>query len=402
LSRVLLAWEIGAGYGHVQKFRPLAQALQAKGMQPVAVVRDLAAASEVLSPYDVPVLQAPMLGFDPKILKGRDVNNYADILLIQGYGNTKFLSGVIDGWCSLIELIKPELIVADFAPSATLAATITGVNKLFYGVPYVTPSKSSPHPSLRPWLNVPKSQLKASEKRVVNTINVVLRRKGTPAIQGLSELFDTNEIYHCGLPEFDPYGPRDGCIYTGPLGGFENAATPQWAKGEGKKILAYLHADHPQLSNLIKICRINDLRLLIYVPGYSGKDHLNVVDDSVRFSSGPIDFQRGLTQANLVISGGAATLTHALLNGRPILAFPMQLEQRLFAYHAKQLGVGEAVSPWSKPDMLEGLLLAALNSTRLLNNAQAFSESHQLPDQETAIGQIAMACERLVQQGAST
>ncbi len=234
---------------------------------------------------------------------------------------------------------------------------------------------------------------------MTHTINEVLLNKGIPQIPSLAALYEGKDTYHCGLPEFDPYGPREGCIYIGPVGGFKEAAKPVWADREGKKLLAYLPAKHPQLNNLIKVCRAHKLKLLIYAPGYIGQSHVRAVDVTVKISPNPIDFAQALKEVDLVISAGTTTLSQALIQGRPVLAFPTQLEQRWFAYQAKKMGVGDSVSPRTAPPTLEKQLLAALTNTDLAKNARTYANKQQYPDQKTTVIQIAEACERLFHAG---
>lgn len=47
MSRILFAWELGGGYGHLGPFRPIAEALLAQGHELTLAVRDVERAHAV-------------------------------------------------------------------------------------------------------------------------------------------------------------------------------------------------------------------------------------------------------------------------------------------------------------------------------------------------------------------
>ncbi len=63
MARILMAWELGAGYGHLAPLLTLARPLKAAGHEVSFVVRDVVAAEAVLAgsgiPYPAPANFAP-------------------------------------------------------------------------------------------------------------------------------------------------------------------------------------------------------------------------------------------------------------------------------------------------------------------------------------------------------
>ena len=60
MSRIIYAWELGAGYGHLAAFLPLAKALRAAGHEVIFVVKELTHAETLLGQQGFAYLQAPL------------------------------------------------------------------------------------------------------------------------------------------------------------------------------------------------------------------------------------------------------------------------------------------------------------------------------------------------------
>ncbi len=60
MARILVAWELGAGYGHLYAFPRLAHALRERGHEVLFALRDLARAERVLGNGEFVLLQAPI------------------------------------------------------------------------------------------------------------------------------------------------------------------------------------------------------------------------------------------------------------------------------------------------------------------------------------------------------
>src|SRR5207247_7586835 len=71
--------------------------------------------------------------------------------------------------------LRDALPIFDHAPTAMLAARGLGIRSALLGPGFASPPRTSPMPSIRPWLETPEAQLAEREKRVVSTINGVAR-----------------------------------------------------------------------------------------------------------------------------------------------------------------------------------------------------------------------------------
>ena len=79
-GRVLLAWELGDGHGHISRLLPLARRLKAAGAECVFAVRDLTNAQTLLDTSGFRFVQAPYAS-PRSIYSGRlQIGTFGDIL----------------------------------------------------------------------------------------------------------------------------------------------------------------------------------------------------------------------------------------------------------------------------------------------------------------------------------
>jgi hypothetical protein len=119
MGTVLFAWELGGGLGHVGPMRVLAEELSRFGHRVVFAVRDVSSSRMVLG-QSWPILQAPM-GASTRSLGMKGAGTYADIMAVRGFASAEELEHLVRSWSDLIELVKPNLVVADHSPTALLA-----------------------------------------------------------------------------------------------------------------------------------------------------------------------------------------------------------------------------------------------------------------------------------------
>ena len=119
MARVLLCWELGGNFGHLARLLALAVALRERGHEPVFAVRDLSDTETVFGALRFTLLQAPVWNAH---VQGLPVSvGYAETLLQFGYYDADSLTGIVRGWRSLLDLLRPDLVVFDHAPTALLA-----------------------------------------------------------------------------------------------------------------------------------------------------------------------------------------------------------------------------------------------------------------------------------------
>ena len=96
MSHIVYAWELGAGYGHLAAFLPLAKALRAAGHEVTCVIKELTHAETLLGQEGFAFLQAPLWLLQLERLT--HPINYAEILFKVGYLSQPGVTGLVKAW----------------------------------------------------------------------------------------------------------------------------------------------------------------------------------------------------------------------------------------------------------------------------------------------------------------
>src|SRR3954466_6845952 len=114
MRRILLAWELGAGTGHISSLARIGARLMARGFHCSAAVKDVGAAAP-LAKIGIDVLQAPLWKAP------RSSATLGDGLGDAGLADPQRLRAMLAAWQRIIEQTAPDLVIADYAPGVGLA-----------------------------------------------------------------------------------------------------------------------------------------------------------------------------------------------------------------------------------------------------------------------------------------
>jgi hypothetical protein len=109
----------------------------------------------------------------------------------------------------------PAGLVADYAPTALLAARAAGLRRVTLGSGFSAFPAGEPMPSLRPHVAIERADLARRDTRLVTSVAQALDRAAprAPAPQRAAELFAADAHLVCTWPPFDPFGSREGVEY---------------------------------------------------------------------------------------------------------------------------------------------------------------------------------------------
>ena len=102
MRSILLAWELGSGYGHVFSLGRIAARLLARGFRCVAAVKDIGAAAP-LAAAGIEVFQAPLWR------TGGSSATLGDLLGDAGLADLEVLRALLDGWRRIIDQLGRHL-----------------------------------------------------------------------------------------------------------------------------------------------------------------------------------------------------------------------------------------------------------------------------------------------------
>jgi len=337
MAHFLLAWELGGDPAHAGRLRLVAQALLARGHKVSLAVRDLALARRLITGLDVPVLQAPVWLHTA----AHHAASLAETLLACGYRDAQGLDSLLLGWRSLLLLQKPDVVVADFAPTAILAARTLDIPSVALGGSFAIPPAGQPLPNFRPWEAIDPQRLALAEQHLLKVLNTVLVHHGGVPYTEAGAVLQGQQALLCTWPELDHYArPPESATWFGPALVAAAGAAPQWPPGQGHKVFVYLRQEHPAHVAVLHALVMEGCRVLCYQPEVAAGAVPPVHATSLAWARGPVDLTAALAEARLcVCQGGEGIVAQAMLAAVPMLVLPTQLERYLLAVRLEALGL---------------------------------------------------------------
>ncbi len=374
MSRILLAWELGTGFGHLGPFLGLAPKLLERGHELHIAAREIAGAVRAVGDLPITVHQAPLCLNTYGGLQEPPLN-YAEILMRYGYLEPAMLKAMLTAWQALLRATAADILVADHAPTALLAARLHDLPRAVIGSAFNAPMPANPSPSMRSWITVPRERLVDSDQRVLRVINAVVpSHRRLPA---LLEVFDGVSRFLSGVPELDPHGARDPRDYLGLHTVSTGSAAPLWPEGDGPRVFFYLHADYRHAERAMQALAASRVRALVHVLGQSDTLRSRFASAGVNFAPDLLDMTRVVAECDFCIChGNVGTTLGMLAGGKPVLALPKQLENFLQGKAVERIGAGLVVHPDAEEPDIAGALAAMLKDTAFAGNARALADRY--------------------------
>ena len=397
MARLVYSWEFGANFGHIGAFLPLGRALRDRGHEVQWIVTQTGPASRLLRREGFVWLQAPHAS---EITLKNPPLSYADILLRFGYANADDLMGLVVAWRELYRLGAAQLVLADHAPTAVLAARTMGLPVMLFSNGFTVPPRLRPMPNMRPWQNFPEAQLLGLEDHALTSINKVLQQFGQPALSALHELFDVEEEALITYPELDHYANRGPARYWGSLPNAAIGIAPPWPAVQGKRIFAYLRPETPHADAALQVLNRLGQPAVIYFPGLPDGLKNRWQAAHMAFVTEPVDIERAAREADVAITySSLATTTAFLMAGKPLMLLPSHLEQFLLARRIVEMGAGRVLSAEQPANDLPQFMLDLLNNPGFAENARAFSDKYASFGQSNVIENLVRRVEEVSAMG---
>lgn len=338
MSRILFGWELGLNFGHLARLLPLAQRLKSDNHLVVVASREILPAARILTPAGIPYVQAPLL------LKGLPLNHrpasYADLVLSQGWKDQVLLGGLISAWLNLFRLFRPDRVVLDYSPTASLAARIAKIPTVLVGNGFELPPATNPLPPFPGFSWATEARAVESEKLAVGNANGVLARQRAAPLQGLCDLVTDQTRLLATFPELDHYGERSDVPYIGPLLGEPKAPRVDWPQGSGPRVFACVRPDTSHVEAILAALGSLEARVICVASGFTPKQLAPFSKLHICFCTGLVDLQ-WLADADLCLTYGAeGTMLRFLLMGVPQLISPWHVETYMAARRVAAAGLG--------------------------------------------------------------
>lgn len=389
MSRILFAWELGGGFGHLSRLEPIARVLRAAGHEVLFVSKDTQCAAKWLGPYGYRFLQAPVSAKAHKLT--RPPANYTEVLLAEGYSDPTALRGKVEGWVGIYQLYRPNIVVVDHSPTALLAARFLDICRVQVGNGFELPPLIRPFPSIRPWESIADSLLEHSEMTALDAINAVARMYRAKPLGQMTDLFDLNGFTLASFSELDHYGVRPGIDYAGTIYPSHHGHKVNWPSGSAPCIFAYLRPSVPGFNKLMTALKQSHARVICVVPGADKRLIDAFSMGNVRVFRDPVDLGILIGDMDLGISyGGIGTVTPLLLGGVPILLAPQSVEQYLICSRVESLGAGLILRDVRSEKAIQDTLARMLTESSFNTAAKSFAARYMGFHPGQAVEQAAM------------
>jgi UDP-N-acetylglucosamine:LPS N-acetylglucosamine transferase len=389
MKTILFGWELGANFGHVGPLRELAREFRRQGYRPVFALRDVVGTRALLATDEFPVLQAPIWP-RPGRLHGRPFasTSYGDILALHGFAQAEPLLAIVQAWDRLIDLVKPDLVVAEFSPTLCLAAFGT-LPTAAMGTGYTMP----PVHGVRFPQFLPDRPPLIGESVVLDAVQQVQAQRGRPVPRTLPALLDTPLRIVTSFAELDPYRSVRREPVLGPLEPLPGLQPPPWEP----RLFAYLGDDHPALETIVECLAELKAPAEVYLRGDVGVLRRVLSARGVVVHREPPPLQTVVTQAAVIMSqAGSATAHMALCAGRPQLLFPTHQESELTTQALESLGVGVRVPSNASKAEITASLDRVLSDPVLTAKAASVAETFAARAARDSLGVAIAACLKIL------
>lgn len=376
MARILFAWELGSGLGHLDRMLVSARALRARGHDLRFALRDLSRAHLRLGSEGLAFGQAPV--WLPTLGKPPRLNNFSAVLAAAGWLDPQGLAGLITGWQQLFDLHRPDLLICDHAPTALLASRGQPFATHMVGNSFEVPPAGEHFPALAFWNPDERAHCAASDALLLASTNQALALHGRDPLARLTGLMAHARQLIVSLPElahYDGYPP--GTAFLGPSYVGDSGLAPDWPAGDGARAFVYLAPTHQDFDAVMAALRHHGLRALVFARGLSADAASRLGWPGARFETQPLRVDATLAGADLVISHGSlGTVTAASLAGKPQLALPNHMEQLMVSRRLDLAGIGLATQPRSQGNDYIGLIGQLIAEPRFGAAARALAQRH--------------------------
>jgi UDP:flavonoid glycosyltransferase YjiC (YdhE family) len=351
VSRILLAWECGAGRGHIVTLKVMAETLGPHHHYEAALCR-MDHAAELASVCQR-VYPGAGLFFHPgprKAAGSPRTASWPDFLGDLGFAFPERLKLQFDWWIEVLRVRRIDLVIGDFAPVSLLAARALGIPAVTVGTGYSTPP---PGMERFPILLDRYKVLVHDEATLLGNVNAVLASVGSPPLKRFADIYGASVSMPRTIAQLDPYAGRRTQPLLPPL----NEALPRNIP-PGEEIFVYFSTQETQYAPLVDALCDLDLPLRAFLPGVDPAIAHRLAQSGVTVETGPVPIELIAARSRMLLNSGQhGTLCMGLGLGLPQLAFPQHLEHEYHGQRAADLGAVDLVPyrAWDRGQIIDAI-----------------------------------------------
>jgi UDP:flavonoid glycosyltransferase YjiC (YdhE family) len=396
-KRVLLAWELGAGRGHLLILGWIADALRQRGYEPLFALQRLDGIATINQAIgNAEVYQSPvwpgLLDRSAFQAPGKAVS-FGDVIGGLGLTSPVAVEGMVRAWERLIARVAPDVIVADFAPACLMAAR-GRVPTVAVGDGFTLPPVGLK--SFTP-LDDGGGERKFKEDDLLSVVNGSLQRAGLRPLDFLPEMFAADRSCASSFTELDPYRDNRNEPLAAPW-------VPEWDQSvpmAREEVFGYFSVEADvrgtALAALAHVAR-EGIPVRIYVPQLKADAISWLAQNRIQVEPAAIPFEEIQRRARLVVSlGSFGFVSCALAVGIPQIVIPLGIAKGSTGMAIERLGVGRWTQVGAnnpvEAALLGQVIIDAFNSEQFAQTAQRlapdFARRLQPSSAETIAGLVA-------------
>ncbi len=336
MKTILFAWERGGGLGHTATLARFANALKRHRVRPVFVLKQPDTAQ--LLDAGAEVLQAPPWPLDTASEPApRSTATLHDQLVSAGLADEDGMRTLLQAWDSILAATAPDLVVADYAPAASMMAR-GRIPLIVTGNGFTAPPgdmKRFPplHRVTAPRWN---------EDDTLRAVNRALRFLDRPALEYLPQIFAGDAQIVLTFPVLDPYDLQRSDSLAGPI----LDGVPLESRTDADSVFVYLSQGYlPRLPfDIVQTLLPLASDLVISAPDMTREQSDILAYKGARMSSKHLPLRETLAASRLVIHfGGGGLAAQAIAAGVPQLIFATHIEQLLNGLQIENAGLGKVI-----------------------------------------------------------
>ena len=373
MANILMAWELGGGFGHARRLASIANALSARGHHVTLATVD----AERIRLSGIGDAEFQVIPQWPGVRESKTQTvvaaTFGDLLAELIFRDEAEIVDRIAMWGSIFSTSKADLLLAEYAPGAVLAARsrlpIVNIGDSYY----LPPQELAHFPPLF------KTPARFSEAEAVERINTALAKSGLPRLSAFPDVGRAEATFVNNFPALDIYASTRSFAAIGPL-----AEMPQINMARPENLFGYFSQgtefNARIMNGLLSSGRVGK----VVIPGLRENPVRDPFAVGLKFTGQLADLGQAFEGAAVVVShGGAQTMAAALCAGVPQVVVAMDDEKRLLGRRIAEAGAGIS------------LLAGTLQSSDLAN---AINQVAQEAKFRRAAQSLAKQCHAVIEQ----
>lgn len=398
VRHILFACELGNGLRQADRIRPIARGLMRAGHRVTVAMPHEAPAASLIEHAGIPVVVGP--SWRAETPTGFLAANVSDILFQSGYATPEALGGLLTGWVELFRTTAPDLVVADFAPTAMLACRVARLRLAALGDGYSLPPLTTPLACMRPWADIPPAMLVQTDGRVLAAINATLPSLGGRPLARMADLFRAEATWLCTFAELDHYEGRQDAAYCGEVPPQSGGFAADWPAGSAERVLVMMDSRHRPFRPLLQALERLGLPAVVQAWGMTPDLAVELSGPLTRVVTEPLNRDAMLAQCDVVACQSMGVVAPALLAGRPVLMLPNPVEQMMTLHRVARQGLGHGLPPDAGIDAAEAALRRLLDDAACRQRAANFARYYHGYKPEMATDAVLEDCLDLLESDA--